>query len=99
VLLCNLIKVCNLIGVMMWQQRTNQNISQYDIYNFGRVTNGGVFLIIIFLNKIIFTKYKFESNRYSHNNYYYYIIIFRINFEFSFDRYSHNFLLLLYKKF
>ena len=44
---------------------TNQNISKYDIYNFGRVTNGGVF-IIIFLNRVIFTKYKFESNRYSH---------------------------------
>ena len=31
-----------------------------------RVIKGEVFLIIIFLNKIIFTKYKFESNRYSH---------------------------------
>ena len=52
-------------------------------------------LIIIFLSKVIFTKYKFESNRYSHRFLlllYYYIYN---KFWISFDRYSHNFLLLL----
>ena len=51
--------------------------SKYDTHNFGRVTNDEVFFIIIFLNKIIFTKYKFESNcSYQFLLLLYYIIIF-----------------------